>query len=218
MQERPEYLHLGMYQYLAQRGVLVLCPNIRGSSGYGISYQKLIRRDWGGAELQDIEHAAQYLRSLAEVDADRIAVHGRSFGGFATLSAMTRLPEYWTCGVDVVGPANLVTFLKATPPFWKTFTKQWCGDPEEDYEFLMSRSPITHVENIRAPLLVIQGAKDPRVVKTESDQMVERIRALGGSVRYYVDEHAGHKPTRREDYTTWIKTIVEFLEEHLLRL
>jgi dipeptidyl aminopeptidase/acylaminoacyl peptidase len=215
-QERPEYLHLGMYQYLAQRGMVVLCPNIRGSSGYGMAYQKLIRRDWGGAELKDIEGAALYLRSLDFVDEKRIAVHGRSFGGFATLSAVSRLPQYWACGVDVVGPANLPTFLRATPAFWKTFIKQWCGDPDEDYDFLMSRSPVTYAEHIKCPMLVIQGAKDPRVVKAESDQMVERIRAAGGEVTYYVDERSGHVPTKREDHQKWITMIVEYLERHLL--
>ncbi len=214
-QERPEYLHLGLYQYLAHKGVVVLCPNIRGSSGYGMSYQKLIRRDWGGAELKDIESAALYLRSLDDVDAARIAVHGRSFGGFATLSAVSRLPHYWVCGVDVVGPANLPTFLRATPAFWKSFIKQWCGDPDEDYDFLMTRSPVSYAENIKCPLLVIQGAKDPRVVKTESDQMVERIRAAGGEVTYYVDEHSGHVPTQRANYYKWISMIAEYLEKHL---
>ncbi|MFN8372620.1 MAG: LpqB family beta-propeller domain-containing protein [Anaerolineae bacterium] len=160
-QERPEYLHLGLYQYLAHKGIAVLCPNIRGSSGYGMSYQKLIRRDWGGAELKDIEHAAQYLQSLDFVDSQRIAVHGRSFGGFATLSAVSRLPQYWVCGVDVVGPANLPTFLRATPPFWKSFIKQWCGDPDEDYDFLMSRSPITYTQNIKCPMLVMAGRQRP---------------------------------------------------------
>ncbi|NWF70659.1 MAG: S9 family peptidase [Chloroflexi bacterium] len=214
-QERPEYLHLGLYQYLAHRGFVVLCPNIRGSTGYGISYQKLIRRDWGGDELKDIEHAALYLRSLPEVDSARIGVHGRSFGGFATLSAVSRLPQYWACGVDVVGPANLPTFLKATPPFWKSFIKQWCGDPDEDYDFLVSRSPTTYAEHIKCPLLVIQGAKDPRVVQAESAQMVERIRAAGGDVTYYVDERSGHVPTRREDHFLWISKIAAFLEEKL---
>jgi dipeptidyl aminopeptidase/acylaminoacyl peptidase len=215
-QERPEYLHLGLYQYLAHKGIVVLCPNIRGSSGYGMSYQKLIRRDWGGAELKDIEHAAKYLQSLDYVDSSRIAMHGRSFGGFATLSACSRLPDYWVCGVDVVGPANLPTFLRATPPFWKSFIKQWCGDPDEDYDFLMSRSPFTYAENIKCPMLVIQGAKDPRVVKSESDQMVEKIRAAGGNVTYYVDEHSGHVPTQRENYYKWISMIAEYLERHLV--
>ncbi|HEX2621107.1 MAG TPA: prolyl oligopeptidase family serine peptidase, partial [Phototrophicaceae bacterium] len=186
-QERPGYAYSGFYQYLLNRGFGVLAPNIRGSTGYGITYQKLIHRDWGGAELKDIEHAAKYLQSLDWVDNNRLAVYGGSFGGFATLSAITRLPQYWACAVDLVGPANLLTFVKAVPPTWRRIMKEWVGDPEEDYDLLVERSPITYVDQIRAPLLVIQGANDPRVVKAESDQMVERIRSNGGSVKYYVD-------------------------------
>jgi len=155
-QERPAYNYNGLYQYLLDRGFGVLAPNIRGSTGYGISYQKLIHRDFGGDELKDIEHAAKYLRSLDWVDSKRIAVMGGSFGGFATLSAISRLPEYWALGVDLVGPSNLVTFARAVPPFWKRFMKEWVGDPDEDYDFLMERSPITYVDQIRVPLLVIQ--------------------------------------------------------------
>jgi len=215
-QERPAYNYNGLYQYLLNMGFGILAPNIRGSTGYGISYQKLIHRDWGGAELRDIEHAALYLRGLDWVDSNRIAVYGGSFGGFATLSAVTRLPQYWAVGVDIVGPSNLVTFAKAVPPFWKPFMKQWVGDPEEDYDMLVERSPITYVSQLRAPMLIIQGAKDPRVVKAESDQMVEKIRAQGGKVEYYVDEEEGHGATRRENSIKWMGMIAHFLEEQLL--
>lgn len=215
-QERPVYNYNGLYQYLLNMGFGILAPNIRGSTGYGISYQKLIHRDWGGAELRDIEHAALYLRGLDWVDSNRIAVYGGSFGGFATLSAVTRLPQYWAVGVDIVGPSNLVTFAKAVPPFWKSFMKQWVGDPDEDYDMLVERSPITYVSQLRAPMLIIQGAKDPRVVKAESDQMVEKIRAQGGKVEYYVDEEEGHGATRRENSIKWMGMIAHFLEEQLL--
>ncbi|MBI5671588.1 MAG: S9 family peptidase [Chloroflexi bacterium] len=215
-QERPTYAYNGLYQYLLNRGFGILAPNIRGSTGYGISYQKLIHRDWGGAELKDIEGAAKYLQSLDWVDKNRIAVFGGSFGGFATLSAVTRLPDYWALGVDIVGPSNLLTFVKSVPPFWQRFMKQWVGDPEEDRDLLVERSPITYVDQIRVPLLVIQGAKDPRVVQAESDQMVERIRQRGGDVRYYVDEEEGHGATRRENAIKWMKLVSEYLEEYLL--
>ncbi len=215
-QERPTYAYNGLYQYLLSRGFGVLAPNIRGSSGYGISYQKLIHRDWGGAELKDIEHAALYLRGLDWVDSNRIAVFGGSFGGFATLSAVTRLPDYWVVGVDIVGPSNLVTFARSVPPFWQRFMKEWVGDPDEDKDFLMERSPITYVQNIRVPMLVIQGAKDPRVVQAESDQMVERIRAQGGDVRYYVDPEEGHGATRRANNLKWLRMVADYLDEYVL--
>lgn len=215
-QERPYYLYMGLYQYLLNRGFGILAPNIRGSTGYGKTYQKLIHRDWGGAELRDIEYAARYLRSLDWVDSSRIAIFGGSFGGFATLSALSRLPEYWALGVDLVGPSNLITFVDSVPPHWKQSLKEWVGDAVEDREMLIERSPITYVKHIRAPLLVIQGAKDPRVVKAESDQMVEQIRRQGGDVTYYVDENEGHGATRRENALRWYRMVAEYLEENLL--
>jgi dipeptidyl aminopeptidase/acylaminoacyl peptidase len=215
-QERPQYNYSGLYQYLLNRGIAVLAPNIRGSTGFGITYQTMIHRDWGGAELKDIEHAAKYLQAQDWVDTSKIAVYGGSFGGFATLSAVTRLPDYWAAAVDLVGPSNLVTFAKSVPPHWKPFMKKWVGDPEEDYDFLMERSPITYAANIKAPLLIIQGANDPRVVKAESDQMVEVMRANGSEVTYYVDEAEGHGTTRRSNTIKWYRMIVEYLEKHLL--
>lgn len=215
-QERPTYAYNGLYQYLLNRGFGVLAPNIRGSTGYGKTYQKLIHRDWGGAELKDIEYAAKYLRSLDWVDGNRLAVFGGSFGGFATLSAVTRLPDYWAAAVDLVGPSNLLTFTRSVPPTWRALMRSWVGDPEDDHDLLVERSPITYVDHIKAPLLVIQGANDPRVVKAESDQMVERIRTNGGEVQYYVDEQEGHGATRTENRNHWFRLTCQFLEEHLL--
>jgi dipeptidyl aminopeptidase/acylaminoacyl peptidase len=199
------------YQYLLTRGIAVLAPNIRGSTGYGKSYQRLIHRDWGGDELKDIEHAAKWLREQPWVERDRIAVYGASFGGFATLSAMTRLPDYWRCGIDLVGPSNLVTFAKAVPPYWRAMMKKFVGDPEEDFDFLMSRSPITYVEHIKAPLLVLQGANDPRCVKPESDQMVEKLRSLGQEVEYHVFEDEGHDFSKRANQLKAYQIIAAFL-------
>lgn len=214
-QELTGYAYYGLYQYLLSRGIGILAPNIRGSTGYGKSYQKLIHRDWGGGELRDIEAAADYLTTLDWVDAERLGVFGGSFGGFATLSAVTRLPDRWAVGVDIVGPSNLITFVGSVPPFWRSFMKDWVGDAEEDREMLIERSPITYVDQVRAPLLVIQGANDPRVVKAESDQMVERLRERGVPVEYYVDEEAGHGPPGRDGWVAWLRMTAEFLERHL---
>ena len=145
------------------------------------------------------------------MDGDRIAIYGASFGGFATLSAMTRLPEYWRCGIDLVGPANLVTFARAVPPHWRSSMKKWVGDPDEDAEMLMQRSPITYVENARAPLLVLQGARDPRVVKPESDQMVEKLRSMGREVEYHVFEDEGHDFSKRANQLRAYRIIAAFL-------
>jgi dipeptidyl aminopeptidase/acylaminoacyl peptidase len=213
-QERPWYQPL--YQYLRSLGIAVLATNIRGSTGYGKAYQKLIQRDWGGGDLKDFEHAAEWLRDQDWVDPDRIGVYGGSYGGFATLSCVTRLPDYWAAAVDIVGPSNLVTFAKAVPPTWKRFMARFVGDPETEVDFLLERSPITYVENVRAPLLVIQGAQDPRVVKPESDQMVEKLRGLGRTVEYEVFEDEGHGFTKRENELRGYRLAADWFQRFLV--
>jgi dipeptidyl aminopeptidase/acylaminoacyl peptidase len=216
-QERPNYAYNGLYQYWLSRGIGVLAPNVRGSTGYGKTYQKLIHRDWGGAELKDFEEAVKYLHALDWVDPERIGVFGGSFGGFATLSCVSRLPDYWAAAVDIIGPSNLVTFAKAVPPTWRRLMAQWVGDPETEVDFLMERSPITYVDQIKAPLFIIQGANDPRVVKPESDQIVEKLRARGVDVRYDVYEDEGHGFTKRENELRALKDVAEFMEGYLAR-
>ena len=215
-QELPTYLYYGLYQYLLDLGIGVLATNIRGSTGYGISYQKLIHRDFGGDELKDLEHAALYLRTLDWVNPDKLGVFGGSFGGFATLSCLTRLPQYWAAGVDIVGPSNLITFARAVPEFWKRFMKEWVGDPDEDADMLRERSPITYVDNIRAPVLIMQGANDPRVVQAESDQMVERLRQLGRTVEYMVFEDEGHGFVKIPNVLKAYRATTGWFEKYLL--
>lgn len=214
-QELPGWDYYGFYHYLMSQGIYVLAPNIRGSTGYGRSYQRLIHRDWGGDELKDLRAAAEWLRSRPELDPERLGVFGGSFGGFATLSCVTRLPEYWKVGVDIVGPSNLVTFAKATPPFWHRFLKRWMGDPDTEADFLLQRSPITYLDNVRADLLILQGANDPRVNKAESDQIVEKLRAMGRTVDYVVFPDEGHGFTKTENILKAIGTTARYLAEHL---
>jgi dipeptidyl aminopeptidase/acylaminoacyl peptidase len=204
-----------LFQYLVSRGVAVLAPNIRGSTGYGRAYQRLIHRDWGGGELRDIEASACYLRDQSWIDPDRVAVHGASFGGFATLSAMTRLPRYWACGVDLFGPSNLLTFARSVPPFWRHMMRAWVGDPDDDAELLRERSPISYLDGVRAPLMVLQGANDPRVVKAESDQVVERLRGMGREVAYRVFDDEGHGFTKTANQLAAARLLTDFLFEHL---
>lgn len=212
-QERPQYHPL--YQYLLHRGIAVLAPNIRGSTGFGASYQRLVHRDFGGGDLRDLAACAQYLQGAEWIDPKRIAVYGGSYGGFAALSCATRLPEYWAAAVSVVGPSNLVTFAKSVPPSWKRFMKDWVGDPDADREMLLRRSPISYVERMRAPLLVLQGAKDPRVVKAESDQMVDRLKARGVAVEYHVFDDEGHGFMKKRNQVRGWKLIADFLLRHL---
>ena len=118
--------------------------------------------------------------------------------------------------MDIFGPSNLVTFAKAVPEHWKPFMADWVGDPDTEADFLLSRSPITYIENLKCPILIIQGAKDPRVVKPESDQVVEKLRSMGRVVEYVVFDDEGHGFTKQKNEFTTYKRATEFLLEHLL--
>jgi dipeptidyl aminopeptidase/acylaminoacyl peptidase len=214
-QERPQYNYGGFYQYLLAQGVGILAPNVRGSTGYGATYQKLIHRDWGGAELRDLEFAVKYLHGLDWVDPQRVGVFGGSFGGFATLSCVSRLPDLWAVAVDVVGPSNLVSFVQAVPPTWRRMMTAWVGHPVDDLDFLIERSPVTYADDITTPLFVIQGANDPRVVQAESDQIVARLRARGVDVRYDVYEDEGHGFTKRANEIKALGDAADFIVAHL---
>jgi dipeptidyl aminopeptidase/acylaminoacyl peptidase len=217
-QEGPTYAYAGLYQYLANNGLAVIAPNFRGSTGYGKSFERKIYHDWGGDELKDLEYAIKWLISQNWIDADRIGVFGASFGGFASLSCISRLPNYnWKAAVDFFGPSNLVTFAKAVPEHWKRFMGQLVGDPETEESFLKERSPITYVNNIDGTinLLIIQGANDPRVVKNESDQIVERLRKKGTCVDYMVFDDEGHGFTKYSNLIMALKKSAEFLTNKL---
>jgi dipeptidyl aminopeptidase/acylaminoacyl peptidase len=217
-QDRLEYTHDGFFQYLVSHGVAVFAPNVRGSSGYGIAYEKRSYRDWGGQDLADFADAAAYLHAQHWVDPARIGLVGRSYGGFAVLSCISRLPDYeWAAAVDWCGPANLVTFTRSQPPTWRSKVAAMIGDPDTDADFLLSRSPVTYVDQIRTPLLVIQGANDPRVPRHESDQIVARLRQRGVEVRYDVYDDEGHSFSKRANQTRAWSTAGEFLLSHLAR-
>lgn len=216
-QERPEYAYSGLYQYLLHRGIAVLAPNIAGSTGYGLTHQKLIYRNWGGIDLDDLDHAVRHLHTVPGIDVDRIAVMGGSYGGFAALSCLSRLPYRWAAGVSFCGPSNLVTLARACPPTWRPTVDAVLGNPDTDAEHLTRRSPITYADAITAPLLVIQGTHDPRVPKDESDQIVSRLRARGVDVRYDVYPNEGHGFTNRSNEIKAYGDIAQFLLTHLTR-
>ncbi len=213
-QERPRYV--GIYQFLLSRGIGVFAPNFRGSTGYGRSFQRRVYRDWGGAELEDIMAGVRWLGSQAEVDSRRLAVMGGSFGGFATLSAISRYPQYWRAAVDMMGPVNLQTFVSAVPPTWRQFMAEWIGDPEKDAEFLWERSPLTHAAHIQCPLLVVQGAHDPRVPASESQQLLAELRPMNLDVEVYWLDDEGHGFNRRENQLEVWQRVSQFLMSHLL--
>src|SRR5581483_9329526 len=212
-QERAGYKPFA--QYLCSRGINVLATNIRGSTGYGKTYQRMIHRRWGDVDRKDWEAAVEWLRSQDWADGDRIGVAGGSYGGFAVLTCLSRLPDLFAVGVDIFGPSNLVTLTETAPPTWRRMFRDWIGDPEDDRDMLIAASPLTYADQIKAPLLVIQGAKDYRVVQAESDQLVARLRELGTPVEYEVFEDEGHGFTKYANELRAWRLAVDFLERHL---
>lgn len=216
-QESAMYMYGGFYQSLLAAGIGVVAPNIRGSTGFGIGYQKRILRDWGGGELRDLAAVSRFMAGLGWVRADRMAVFGGSFGGFAALSVASRLAEFdWAAAVALCGPSNLVSFAQSVPPSWRSTMRGWVGDPEDDRDLLLERSPITYAHRVRAPLFVLQGALDPRVVEAESAQMVEAVRKAGSEVRYDIYPDEGHGFIKEANNRKAFDDIEDFLEARLL--
>jgi len=216
-QSRPAYNHvLGPLQALVNRGIAVVVPNIHGSTGYGRAWQQAIHQDWGGIDLRDLRAVADWMGSEPGFDPERLAVFGGSYGGFATLLCVTQLPDRWRCAVDLFGVANLVTMIETSQPNWQRFLRRWIGDIETDREKLAQRSPINHIDGVRCPLLVVQGANDPRVPQSESDQVVERLRARRQRVEYVVFPDEGHGFTKRKNHDAAYEKIVDFLTRELL--
>jgi dipeptidyl aminopeptidase/acylaminoacyl peptidase len=216
-QSRPAFsAHLTHLAALVHNGMALVVPNIHGSTGYGRAWQAAIHKDWGGIDLRDLRAVSQWMRQQPDFDQKRLAVYGGSYGGFATLTCVTRIPDLWRCAVDVFGVANLITMLENAQPNWRRFLARWIGDAERDREKLVERSPITHIENVRCPMLILQGENDPRVPQEESDQVVERLRALGRRVEYVVYPGEGHGFTKRANAEDAYGRIVKFLTRELL--
>ena len=216
-QSRPAFAaHLTHLAAIVHRGIALVVPNIHGSTGYGRAWQVAIHKDWGGIDLRDLRAVSEWMTKQPDFDQERLAVYGGSYGGFATLTCVTRIPELWRCAVDVFGVANLITMLENAQPNWRRFLARWIGDAERDRAKLVERSPITHIENVRCPMLILQGENDPRVPKEESDQVVERLRALGRRVEYVVYPGEGHGFTKRTNAQDAYGRIVDFLTKELL--
>jgi dipeptidyl aminopeptidase/acylaminoacyl peptidase len=215
-QERPNYSPL--HQCLVASGIAVLAPNIRGSSGYGHAWQTRIYRDWGGIDLSDLAATRSWIAAQPWADDRRIGVYGRSYGGFAALSCLTRLPDLWAAGVSVCGMSSLETLARSMPPSWAGAVAAQFGDLSlpADVEDMRLRSPLTYASQITAPMLVLQGANDPRVPQAESDQIVAAARANGAEVRYEVFPDEGHGFTSRSNDIKAHQLIADFLAEHLL--
>ena len=205
-------------QFLANRGYAVLQMNFRGSTGYGRKFKELSYKQWGQTMQNDITDGVRWLISQGIADSTRIAIYGGSYGGYATLAGLTYTPDLYACGVDYVGVSNLFTFLQTIPPYWKPMLDmmyEMVGDPQKDSTMLAAYSPALNADKIKAPLLVVQGANDPRVNKAESDQMVAALRARGVDVDYMVKDNEGHGFHNEENRFAFYRTMERFLAKHL---
>jgi pimeloyl-ACP methyl ester carboxylesterase len=216
-QERPDFAWFSMplIQFLTLNGLAVFVPNVRGSTGYGLSYTKRVDRDWGGQDRFDHVHALQLLAKDPRLDTRRAAVVGRSYGGYMTLTLAARHPELWAAAVDMFGPYDLLTFSERIPETWKPYLAVELGDPVKDREFLVERSPRTYMDQLACPLLVIQGKNDPRVVERESRDLVERLRQEGKAIEYLMFENEGHDVLKHENRVTCYNAITDFFKKYL---
>jgi pimeloyl-ACP methyl ester carboxylesterase len=219
-QERPDFAWFSMplIQFLTLRGFAVFVPNVRGSTGYGLSYTKHVDRDWGGQDRLDHVHAmTQVLPKDKRLDVSRAAVVGRSYGGYMTLMQAGKHPDLWKTSCDMFGPYDLLTFSDRIPETWKPYFKMAIGDPakEADRADLVERSPKTHIHNMAAPMLVIQGRNDPRVVAAESEDLVNELKSKGKDIELLVFEDEGHDVLKYENRVTCYNAIADFFAKYL---
>jgi dipeptidyl aminopeptidase/acylaminoacyl peptidase len=205
-------------QFFANRGYAVLQMNFRGSTGYGRAFWEASFKQWGKKMQDDVSDGVNYAIKQGIADRKRVAIYGGSYGGYATLAGLAFTPELYACGVDYVGVSNLFTFIKTIPPYWKPMLDmmyEMIGDPERDKALLAEASPALHADQIRAPLLIAQGAQDPRVNIEESNQMVAALNARGVDVEYLVKENEGHGFQNEENRFEFYEAMEAFLERHL---
>ncbi|MEO8768342.1 MAG: prolyl oligopeptidase family serine peptidase [Nitrosospira sp.] len=205
-------------QYLVNHGYAVLGINNRGSSGYGKTFFTAANRKHGREPLWDCVEAKTYLASLGYIDYERIGIMGGSYGGYMTLAALAFRPEAFKVGVDIFGVSNWLRTLESIPPYWESVRKaiyDEIGDPVKDIDILVATSPLFHAREIRKPLIVIQGANDPRVIKAESDEIVAAVKKQNIPVEYVVFSDEGHSFTKKKNQIEANRRILEFLDKYL---
>ncbi|MEK5389460.1 S9 family peptidase [Margalitia sp. FSL K6-0131] len=205
-----------MFQFLVNRGYSIFAPNFRGSTGYGLAYTKMVEGNWGEGPRLDNIAGLEYLYENGLADREKTLLMGGSFGGYMALLLHGRHPEYFKAVVDIFGPSNLFSFIESVPNHWKPIMNQWVGDPEKDFDKLTEYSPITYLDNMTKPMLVIQGANDPRVVKQESDQIVKALQDNGVNVKYLVLEDEGHGFSKKANEILVNRTILEFFDQFVV--
>jgi dipeptidyl aminopeptidase/acylaminoacyl peptidase len=217
---RDEWGYDPYAQFFANRGYAVFQMNFRGSTGYGKAFLNAGNKQWGDAMQNDITDGVHYLVTKGIADPKQIAIFGGSYGGYATLAGLAFTPDVYAAGISYVGPSNIITLLNSIPPYWavlKTVFNERVGDPSkpEDAERLKRQSPLFSAGKIKAPLLVVQGANDPRVKKAESDQIVVALRDLGRDVEYIVAPDEGHGFAGVDNRTAFAVAAEKFLAKHL---
>ena len=210
--ERKSYR--SMFQSFLNRGYSIFAPNFRGSTGYGSEFVKLVEQDWGHGPRLDCVAGIEWLFEQNITSPEKLFLVGGSYGGYMALLLHGRHPEYFKAVVDIFGPSNLFTFVNSVPPHWKPLMERWVGDPERDKERFIKDSPDTYLETMTKPMLVIQGAKDPRVVKEESDQIVAKLQELGREVEYLVLEDEGHGFSKKENEIKVYQLMLDFMDKH----
>ena len=200
---------------LASRGYICIGPNVRGSTGYGLAFQKANIKDLGGGDLQDEVYATKFLLSTGYVDPKRIGITGGSYGGFMTLMAIGKTPDIWAAAVEEFGIIDWYTMLKSSDPLLQEYEKGLLGDPEKDRAIYENASPIKYIRNAKAPLLVLQGENDIRVPKEEADQVVNILKQAGKTVAVHYYPQEGHGFAKRENQIDSLKRIVDWFDKYL---
>ncbi|QDH22513.1 S9 family peptidase [Saccharibacillus brassicae] len=202
-----------LFQFLVSRGFHIFAPNFRGSTGYGLAFCKLVEGDWGDGPRLDNIAGLDWIIENGYAERDKLLLMGGSFGGYMALLLHGRHADYFKAVVDIFGPSDLFSFIESVPEHWKPIMNQWVGDPVADKDKLIAYSPITYLDGMTKPMLVIQGANDPRVVKAESDQIVQALQGKGAGVEYLVLDDEGHGFSKKENEIRVYRAVLEFLEK-----
>ncbi|MDQ0270420.1 S9 family peptidase [Cytobacillus purgationiresistens] len=201
------------FQFLLNHGYSIFVPNFRGSTGYGLKFSKMVEGDWGNGPRLDNVAALDWLIDEGYAEKGNILLMGGSYGGYMALLLHGRHADYFKAVVDIFGPSDLFSFINSVPEDWKPVMDQWVGNPERDREKLIEFSPITYLDSMTKPMLVIQGANDPRVVKEESDQIVQALQGKGRDVEYMLLEDEGHGFSKKENEIAVYEKILSFLNK-----
>jgi dipeptidyl aminopeptidase/acylaminoacyl peptidase len=212
-QSKPDFVPL--LQYFANQGYIIIAPNYRGSSGYGKDFQDADRMDAGGAELQDVVDAAEFIKKSGYVDPKKLIIMGRSYGGYLTMMGVTKFPDLWAAGVPIVPFVNWFTEYQNEDATLQASDREFMGDPVKNKELWTDRSPFFFLDKVKAPLSILAGGNDPRCPKTESQQVADTIRKRGGIAQLKIYENEGHAFSRIENILDAYRRVSDFLKTYV---